>query len=83
MKGKVLSSEGKMFLLPPAPDKCQECACKHEPGEPHNRDSLFYQVKFQMAHGRSPTWEDAMAHCDPRIIEAMRICFSEKGIKTE
>jgi len=53
-----------MFLLPPAPDVCQECATKHAPERPHNKDSLYYQMKFQQVHGRWPTWEDAMEHCD-------------------
>jgi hypothetical protein len=61
--------------LPPAPGKCPECATEHEPGEPHNRWSLFYQVRFQQAHGRSPDWADAMAHCSidvqQRWIEAL------------
>jgi hypothetical protein len=53
-----------MILLPPAPDKCPACAVEHEPGEPHNLQSLFYQCWFHGQHGRWPTWADAMAHCD-------------------
>jgi hypothetical protein len=53
----------KWFLMPPRPGVCQVCAVDHQPDDPHNRDSLFYQMKFQMENGYSPTWLDAMAHC--------------------
>lgn len=56
-----------LILLPPSPDKCQECAVAHVPEAPHNAHSLFYQTKFNMAHGRSATWVDAMAHCSDHI----------------
>jgi hypothetical protein len=51
-------------LLPPAPGLCQECAVDHAPEQPHNQQSLFYQMRFNAQHGRYPTWADAMAHCD-------------------
>lgn len=54
-------------LLPAAPDKCQECAVQHEPSQPHNQQSLFYQYRFYGQHGRWPTWADAMAHCEPDV----------------
>ncbi len=54
-----------LAVLPPAPDKCQMCAVEHAPDEPHNRDSLFYGVRFLLAHGREPTWSDALAHISP------------------
>jgi hypothetical protein len=53
----------QMILLPPHPDLCQTCATDHHPELPHNQQSLYYQMRFQMDHGRWPTWEDAMAHC--------------------
>jgi hypothetical protein len=65
MKAKDMS--GSMILLPPSPDKCQECAVKHEPGQCHDATSMFYGVKFKMDHGRSPTWKDAMAHCSDEV----------------
>lgn len=55
-----------MTLLPPAAGKCRFCAVAHGAGDPHNRDSLFYQVRFYQAHGRSPRWSDALAHCGER-----------------
>lgn len=58
-------TERKFMLLPPLPEACQVCGRNpaHRPDEPHNRDSLYYQTKFQMEHGYPPTWLDAMAHC--------------------
>lgn len=60
---------GKMTLLPPVKNVCQECAVDHAPGLPHNKNSLYYQMKFQMDHGRNPTWQDAMAHCRDLVKE--------------
>lgn len=57
-------------LLPPAADKCQNCAGDHPEGAPHNRDSLYYQMAFQTDHGRAPTWEDAMEHCSEEVKQA-------------
>lgn len=54
---------GSMTLLPPRADRCQTCAGKHKAAAPHNAQSLYYQVAFEMEHGRAPTWGDAMAHC--------------------
>jgi hypothetical protein len=68
-ESSVTVEVGKMRLLPPAPGLCQECATKHEPGWPHNAQSLYYQFKFPMDHGRAPTWADAMAHCDDTTRE--------------
>jgi len=65
-----------MTLLPAKKGTCPICATKHEPNEPHNQQSLFYQVKFFKENGRYPTWEDAMAHCSEEMknfwIEALR-----------
>lgn len=54
---------GALSLLPPKPDVCQTCASDHEPEEPHNQRSLYYQYAFLADHGRWPEWADAMAHC--------------------
>lgn len=56
---------GSMMLLPAAPGTCPVCATKHEPDQAHNVYSLFYGVRFQGLHGRSPTWADAVAHLPP------------------
>lgn len=55
-----------MTLLPAAPGTCRFCAVAHRPTDPHNRESLFYQVRFHQAHGRWPRWSDALAHCGDR-----------------
>jgi len=52
-----------LAILPPEPGTCQVCACVHEPNEPHNKNSLYYQMKFHLDYGRWPTWEDAIKHC--------------------
>lgn len=57
----------ELMLLPPRPDVCQECARYHDPKLPHDKQSLYYQMKFQLEHGRGATWADAMAHCSDEI----------------
>lgn len=66
-----------MTLLPAKPGTCPECAVKHDPQLPHNRDSLYYQVKFKMANGRHPTWNDAMAHCTDEMKARWREAFAK------
>lgn len=56
-----------MLLLPPAPTACAACGTKHEPAEPHNAQSMYYQYRFYGLRGRWPTWADAVAHCEPAI----------------
>ena len=63
MSAKRLVSAGGMTLLPAKPGTCPECATAHNPAFPHNQQSLYYQVRFHMQHGRYPTWRDAAAHC--------------------
>lgn len=67
-----------MMLLPPAKHLCQECAHEHTPDLPHNQQSMFYQVKFQKEHGRSATWEDAMAHCSDKMKQDWRRVMLEE-----
>lgn len=71
---------GAVMILPPAPDKCQICAAEHRVDMPHNRDSLYYQMKFYQKHGRYPTWHDAMAHCSPKVKAAWKQALADKGI---
>lgn len=59
-------------VMPPAKDKCQICAVKHEPGDPHNAQSLYYQMVFNGNVGRAPTWADAIAHCEEHLREAWK-----------
>lgn len=70
-KGRKIEIEevplSAMMLLPPPSDVCQECARDHDLELPHDAQSLYYQTKFQMEHGRGATWVDAMAHCSDEI----------------
>ncbi len=54
-------------LMPCHPDVCQECATAHSEEEPHNAQSLHYQYKFRLEHGRFPTWDDAISHCSNEL----------------
>lgn len=69
------------MMMPPKPDVCQECAVKHDPMMPHNRDSLYYQYAFYSKHGSWPTWADAMAHCPDDIKEFWIESLTDKGIE--
>ena len=57
-------------LLPPHPDRCQICADKHDPMQAHNAQNFYYQFLFNDQYGRSPTWNDAIAHCPQNIKDA-------------
>ena len=45
VKVKEIPFENVM-ILPPKPGVCRECAVDHRPDQPHNRDSLYYQMKY-------------------------------------
>jgi hypothetical protein len=45
---------------------CRECAWHHKPQEPHNAESIIFQLNFIDEHGRVPSWNDALAHCDDK-----------------
>ena len=73
--------QGKFFtLLPPAPNLCPECATKHDQDQPHNAQSFYYQFKFNQEHGRSPTWNDAMAHCSKKVKNYWKSHLEKLGI---
>lgn len=72
-----------LMILPAAPGKCQTCAVDHLPAEPHNAQSLYYQMKFQMEHGRGPTWLDAMAHCTEEVREIWLGGLKARGVDVE
>lgn len=69
-----------MEILPPAPGNCPECATKHAPEMPHNRSSLYYQMKFYQKNGRFPTWQDAMSHCTDEIKALWIEALKKRGI---
>lgn len=84
MKATIVPIEkGNMILLPPAPHKCQTCGVEHEPEIPHNAQSLYYQTKFQMEHGRAPDWRDAMAHCTDEMKALWTQHLTEAGVDVE
>lgn len=74
----------KPFDIMPAPEgTCPECACKHQPYQPHNQQSLFYKYKFYNEHGRWPSWKDAMSHCKPDIKRFWIEALMERGIEID
>lgn len=70
---------GGMFLLPPAPDKCQICATAHGPNEPHNYWSLYYQFRFRGQYGRDATHSDAVAHLPESVQQKYKALLPEYG----
>lgn len=72
-----------MSMLPAAPGACPVCFFKHDADDAHNPYSLSYCVRFSAAHGRSPTWADAIAHLPPAIAERWRTFVVQKGKWTE
>lgn len=65
--GEVIDERRNAMTLLPAPEgTCVECAVDHPWDQPHNQQSMYYQMQFQAKNGRFPTWTDAMSHCpDP------------------
>lgn len=72
-----------VMILPPKPGVCQICAVDHKPDQPHNRDSLYYQMKFRQKNGRFPTWADAMAHCEEHVKKIWIDALAERGVIVE
>ena len=72
-----------MKILPAKEGTCPICAVNHEPGFPHNKDSLFYQMSFYQQNNRYPTWKDAMAHCSEEMQKAWTDALKEKGMEVE
>jgi len=70
-----------MMMLPASPGTCPICATAHEPFLPHNLQSLFYGVRFQGLHGRSPTWADAAAHCTESVRDQWMQVTAKMGHK--
>jgi hypothetical protein len=70
-------------VLPPPAGMCQICAAKHSLAEPHNAQSLYYQMTFEGMIGRPPTWADAMAHCDEETKRRWEAEVRRRGLWTE
>lgn len=60
---------------------CAECAVVHPPENPHNLQSMHYQMHFREKHGRWPSWHDAMRHCTPEMRERWLKALQEHGVK--
>lgn len=71
-----------MTMLPVIPNEgqCPECGAFHEQEQPHNRDSLRYQYTFYDAHGRWPSWADAMSHCSDDVKAIWRHELERAGV---
>ena len=70
-------------LLPPKPGVCPICADNHKPEYPHNKNSIYYQMRFRQDHGRFPKWSDAMAHCTQEIKDLFVGECKKRGIDIE
>ena len=67
-------------LMPPAPGRCQQCAVIHDPEMPHDANSLYYAFWYQQEHGKSPSWADAMAHCEDGVKSLWLGLLAQVGI---
>lgn len=74
--------KGTFYILPSPEGHCQVCGQKHPETEPHDPTSLKYQLFFTVNHpkGKSPSWEDAMAHCDEDVKVRWRFFLNGMGI---
>ncbi len=70
-------------IIPPVPGACRICATKHDPAEPHDRDSLYYQNWFHRKYKRFPTWKDAMAHCSELTKAVFQAELAKRGVNVE
>lgn len=78
--GRTTPGTAELSILPAPAGTCEACATKHEPDEPHNATSMFYQYAFHAEHGRWPTWKDAMEHCDEPTQAAWLDSLDAQGI---
>ena len=69
-----------MMLMPAAPGTCVHCATAHGEHDPHNFQSLFWGMRFQMKWGRQPTHADCVAHLPESRQAQYREALSELGI---
>lgn len=71
------------LVEPPGPNCCQVCGGGHQPDMPHNQQAMFYQQRFLSAHGRYPTWADAIAHCSESMRKAWTTALKEQDAWSE
>lgn len=70
-------------LLPPREKNCPLCADRHTEKEPHNRNSLYYQMQFFRKHGRLPRWADTLEDCTELMRAYWRGEMVRKGVPVE
>ena len=75
-----MDSMEEIKVVPTSPGSCPICATRHDPQEPHDRDSLYYQNWFRKRYKRFPTWEDAMSHCDEKTKRGYIRKLARRGI---
>lgn len=78
--GERTEKPSEWKIMPAPAGTCPDCAVDHEPGFPHNQQSLHYQYTFYGREGRWPTWADAMAHCSDEMKTYWINALSERGI---
>lgn len=79
---EVVKKQGFRLLRGKVKDgQCPVCAAVHDPGMPHNQQSLFYQYSFYEEHGRWPTWADALEHCSDDVKERWAAELKKRGIE--
>ncbi|MFB5948419.1 hypothetical protein [Klebsiella pasteurii] len=81
--GETTNETVSAFLLPAVHGNCNECGVRHSPSDPHNTQSLRYQMLFQANNGRAPTWNDAMSHCSEAVQEAWRRELLKRGVNPD
>lgn len=79
IRGMEGLSMDKLTLLKPHPDVCQLCAADHKPDEPHNPESLYWQVANRSEGKPPPTWEEAMAHCSTMTQDMWKEALADYG----
>jgi len=83
MTAPVMETVQPLMLLPAPAGTCPTCAHRHPADQPHNAQTLFFQVKFQMENRRSPTWADAWAHCADPVKAAWRQGLMDLGVDVD
>lgn len=74
---------GAIRISAPGEGKCPVCATAHDPREPHDPTSLYYQNRFHRKNKRFPLWKDAMAHCSSATQMAWRKKLLAAGVPEE
>lgn len=70
-------------IMPAAEGTCPVCATVHDPWEPHNAQSLYYQICFNSMVGRGATWADALAHCAEVVRVKWTAELKRRGVWSE